>query len=127
MLRDGADDDIAHILCAAGVRFNAAVPIIGGSATVTITFPEAVENMTRYYKVTETGFVEFDGAVFDGNSVILSLLYTIPPDTAPGLVQTKLELEFNFITFLGYEPDNLKVYTLSGKLVERILCSFTID
>ncbi|MBW2622476.1 MAG: Ig-like domain-containing protein, partial [Deltaproteobacteria bacterium] len=56
------------------VRFNAAVATIGGSATVTITFPEAVENMTRYYKVTEAGFVEFDGAVFDGNSVILTMV-----------------------------------------------------
>ncbi len=32
----------------------------------------------------------------DGNSITLSLLYTIPPQTTPSLKQTKLELEFNF-------------------------------
>lgn len=33
----------------------------------------------------------------DANSITLSLLYTIPPQTSPGLVKTKLEFEFNFV------------------------------
>ncbi|GAH61114.1 unnamed protein product, partial [marine sediment metagenome] len=33
----------------------------------------------------------------DANSITLSLLYTIPPETSPGLVKTKLEFEFNFV------------------------------
>ena len=33
----------------------------------------------------------------DANSITLSLLYTIPPETTPGLVKTKLEFEFNFV------------------------------
>ncbi len=33
----------------------------------------------------------------DGNSVTLSLSYTVPPDTIPGLVQTRLALEFSFV------------------------------
>ena len=33
----------------------------------------------------------------DGNSVTLSLSYRIPPDMGPGLVQTKLALQFNFL------------------------------
>jgi hypothetical protein len=33
----------------------------------------------------------------DANSITLSLLYTIPPETTPGLKKTKLELEFNFV------------------------------
>ena len=33
----------------------------------------------------------------DANSIALSLLYTIPPETTPGLVRTALELEFNFV------------------------------
>jgi hypothetical protein len=49
----------------------------------------------------------------DANSITLSLLYTIPPETLPGLVKTTLELEFNFlgnsrVIRVSYnEPDSL--------------------
>lgn len=33
----------------------------------------------------------------DANSITCFYLYTIPPETTPGLVKTKLELEFNFL------------------------------
>ncbi len=50
----------------------------------------------------------------DANSITLSLLYTIPPETTPGLVKTTLELEFNFVgnsrvirVSYNNEPDSL--------------------
>jgi len=49
----------------------------------------------------------------DANSITLSLLYTVPPETTPGLVKTTLELEFNFlgdsrvITVSYNEPNSL--------------------
>jgi len=49
----------------------------------------------------------------DANSITLSLLYTIPPETAPGLVKTTLDLEFNFagdsrvITVSYNEPNSI--------------------
>jgi hypothetical protein len=56
------------------IRFSALVPNAGDSATITIVFPEDIENETRYYKVTDAGFEEFAGAVFSGSrTVTLSL------------------------------------------------------
>ncbi|MEE9517805.1 MAG: Ig-like domain-containing protein, partial [Candidatus Adiutricales bacterium] len=56
------------------IRFSALVPNAGDSATITIVFPEDIENETRYYKVTDAGFEEFAGAVFSGGrTVTLSL------------------------------------------------------
>ena len=50
----------------------------------------------------------------DANSITLSLLYTIPPETTPGLVKTILALEFNFVgnsrvirVSYNNEPDSL--------------------
>lgn len=50
----------------------------------------------------------------DSNSITLSLLYNIPPETTPGLIRTALELEFNFVgnsrvirASYNNEPDSL--------------------
>jgi hypothetical protein len=49
----------------------------------------------------------------DANSITLSLLYTIPPETIPGLVKTTIDLEFKFagnsriITVAYNEPNSL--------------------
>jgi len=59
----------------------------------------------------------------DANSITLSLLYTIPPETTPGLVKTALELEFNFVgnsrvirVSYNNEPDSLWYAAIPGDL-----------
>lgn len=58
----------------------------------------------------------------DANSITLSLLYTIPPETTPGLVKTTLDFEFNFagdsrvITVSYNEPNSLWYAAIPGDL-----------
>lgn len=75
-------------------------------------YPEDIENLDVnavqvYYGVpNEPNLPGYSIEVFptitllepnDANSITLSLLYTILPETTPGLVKTKLEFEFNFV------------------------------
>ncbi|MBI5739648.1 MAG: DUF1573 domain-containing protein [Nitrospirae bacterium] len=46
----------------------------GATATVTITYPEALPDDSVYYKVDDDGWHEFDGAVISGNTVTLTLI-----------------------------------------------------
>jgi len=45
----------------------------GGTATVVISYPEAIPADSRVYKVDSAGFHEFPGAVINGNTVTLTL------------------------------------------------------
>ncbi len=52
-------------------RINGIAP--GGTATVNLSFPTAFPDGAKYYKVNETGFYEFPGAVINGNTVTLTI------------------------------------------------------
>ena len=52
-------------------RVNGVQP--GGDTTVILTFPEAIPDGAKYYKVDANGFYEFPGAVISGNTVTLTL------------------------------------------------------
>jgi hypothetical protein len=45
----------------------------GGTITVNITFPSTISAGAKYYKVDDSGFHEFSGASFSGNTVTLTL------------------------------------------------------
>ncbi len=54
------------------VSFRVAGVQVGGTITVDITFP-SVASGAKYFKVDDNGFSEFSGAVFNGNTVTLTL------------------------------------------------------
>lgn len=55
------------------VSFNVTVSNPGNAITVKITFPTTIPTGAKYYKVNANGFYEFPGAVFNGNTVTLTL------------------------------------------------------
>lgn len=55
------------------VSFNVTVANPGNTATVKITYPSTIPAGAKYYKVNPSGFYEFSGAVFVGNTVTLTL------------------------------------------------------